>query len=66
MTNAGQTLDQIRLEIAQVQNQMYTLLTSEANFNESEYQRLESQLKKLKWKYLKKFENQTYPKLRQA
>ena len=40
-------LDQIRLEIAQVQNQMYSLLTNETE-NETEYQRLESQLNRLK------------------
>lgn len=62
----SQTLDQIRLEMAQVQNQMYSLLTSETNFDETEYQSLESQLKKLKWKYLKEFENQPYPKPRQG
>lgn len=62
----SQTLDQIRLEIAQVQNQMYSLLTSETNFNETEYQSLESQLNRLKQKYLRKFENQTYPKPRQV
>jgi ElaB/YqjD/DUF883 family membrane-anchored ribosome-binding protein len=61
-----QTLDQIRLEIAQVQNQMYSLLTSETNFNETEYQRLESQLNQLKQKYFRKFYNQPYPKPWQA
>lgn len=51
--------------IAQVQNQMYSLLTSETE-TETEYQRLESQLNRLKQKYLRKFENQPHPKPRQA
>ena len=58
-------LDQLRLEITQVRKQMHSLLTSRTEI-ETEYQRLESQLKKLKWKYLKELENQPYPKPGQA